>query len=165
VTWGQDKFRWPDIDMGIIMGCGLLQPPAQEEADKNNEEDYARRAPAGWLQLMRILISETAFLIWKLRNKSTIDKIEIPTRVAISRWNRAIGDRLRTDRAVAAHKKENNEFRHRVGATWCMSIDKNGNKPAEDWNWNMNRDVRLTVASDMMKRFFSGSSPTLPGPP
>jgi ribonuclease HI len=164
-TWGQDEFKWPDIGMGIIMGCGLLQPPAREEVDKNDEGEYARRAPAGRSRLMRILISETAFLIWKLRNGSTIEGIEIPTRVAISRWNRAIGDRLRTDRMMAAHKKENDEFRHRVDATWCMSIDENGNEPAEDWNWNMNRDVKLTVASDMMKRFFSGSSPTLPDPP
>jgi ribonuclease HI len=162
-TWADKEHKWPDLREGTIMGCGMLSATRSNNDDE--PEEQTRTGPsAGQSRLLRILISESAFLIWKMRNEATIDEIDIPTKSVVARWKRTIESRLQTDRAVAARKKKDMSQRNRVEATWARAIGDDGQETPEDWAYNMNRQVELQIASNYM-RFFSGSSPTLPDHP
>lgn len=70
---------------GLIMGCGL---------SNYTHED---KPIAGKNRLFRILVSESAFLIWKLRNERIItDRTHSPTEVH-NRWVGTINKRLAED--------------------------------------------------------------------
>jgi ribonuclease HI len=162
-TWADEEHKWPDLREGIIMGCGML---SATKSDHNTEPGEQTRTgqSAGQSRLLRILVSESAFLIWKLRNEATIDGEDISIKSVISRWKKTIESRLQTDRAVTARKKKDMAQRNRVEATWARAIGDDGQEIPEDWAYNMNRQVQLKIASNYM-RFFSGSSPTLPDHP
>jgi ribonuclease HI len=162
-TWAGNGHRWPDLREGTIIGCGMLNVKSNN-GGVDTEETRHTGPNAGQSRLLRILVSESAFLIWKMRNEATIDEVDIPTKSVISRWKRTMENRLHTDRAVAARKKEDVSKRNRTEATWARAIGDDGQETPEDWAYNMNRQVQLQIASNYT-RFFSGSSPTLPDHP
>ncbi|KAJ7629150.1 hypothetical protein DFH06DRAFT_1272817 [Mycena polygramma] len=61
--WELKGFSWPEMSLGRIFACGLVD--VQDEAGKTD---------AGANRLFRILISETAHLIWKFRCTQVIDR-------------------------------------------------------------------------------------------
>jgi hypothetical protein len=162
-TWANNEHKWPDLREGIITGCGMLNASSNENSTKTGGTEHTGQS-AGQSRLLRILISESAFLIWKMRNEATIDEVDIPTKSVVARWKRTMENRLQTDRAVAARRKKDMSQRNRAEATWSRAIGDNGQEIPEDWAYNMNRQVQLQIASNYT-RFFSGSSPTLPDHP
>lgn len=67
--------------MGEIMACGA-----------------ATRGDAGTTRLFRIVVSESAHLIWKLRNERVIQEKPVATEIAIqNKWCKAINNRLVLD--------------------------------------------------------------------
>lgn len=59
--WQQTGERWPETSIGLVLSCGLAAFPGRDQ----------RSAPRT-VRLWRILLSESAFLIWKLRNECVI---------------------------------------------------------------------------------------------
>ncbi|KAJ7222341.1 hypothetical protein GGX14DRAFT_352764, partial [Mycena pura] len=60
--WQERATTWPDVSLGTILGCGLA-----EFRDGSGKLDQGTR------RLYRILMSESAYLIWRLRNEHVID--------------------------------------------------------------------------------------------
>ena len=77
--WPHEQSAWPEINVGTILGCGILSPPTNNQRDPNerenereNERGNAPKQIQGKTQLLQILISESAHLIWALRCERVI---------------------------------------------------------------------------------------------
>lgn len=72
-TWPHEDIPWPDIDLGTILGCGSLR---------------------GASRLLQILLSESAYLVWTMRNdKITASKIKRNkgfTRLVVNTWENVL---------------------------------------------------------------------------
>ncbi|KAJ7827562.1 hypothetical protein B0H13DRAFT_1656855, partial [Mycena leptocephala] len=99
--------------------------------------DSDGRRNEGTERLYRILISEAAYLIWKIRNEHVINWDGTPAteQEIINKWNYHINHRLQADvilanwppegkRSVLAPKK--------VLETWSVTLDREGMMP-ENW--------------------------------
>ncbi|KAJ7640931.1 hypothetical protein B0H17DRAFT_960186 [Mycena rosella] len=94
-----------------------------------------KRHDAGATRLFRILISESAFLVWRLRNERVINK-EIPTsaRAIHNRWLKLINNRLGLDRAMTNEHKYGKKAvkKNLVLKTW-RKVLKNEDDLPKDW--------------------------------
>ncbi|KAK0471380.1 hypothetical protein IW261DRAFT_1553545 [Armillaria novae-zelandiae] len=101
-VWNLAKGIWKQktgldlvITKGIIMACGV-QPPEAHRSPKRRASERFRR----------ILISESAHLIWKMRNDRVInEKQPYSEREIEQRWLSAMNRRLRTDCLLTNKKK------------------------------------------------------------
>ncbi|KAH7918098.1 ribonuclease H-like protein [Leucogyrophana mollusca] len=66
--WNNKNINWPTINLGTIMGCGLinLATPKNQNAPRNPHEESKTK---GNSRLLKILISKSAHLIWATRYK------------------------------------------------------------------------------------------------
>ncbi|KIY46290.1 hypothetical protein FISHEDRAFT_47547, partial [Fistulina hepatica ATCC 64428] len=95
--WEKKGGEWPALDIGHILACGLAAP-----TNENNQRQ------CGGARLFLILVSETAYLIWRLRCERHIkfednqakwhSKAEIHNRWLMMINNRLALDRLMTNR-------------------------------------------------------------------
>ena len=70
--WPQENPRWPEISLGIILGCGSIERNnLPKPKDENNQET---RIGAGTARLLQILLTESAHLIWVLRCEHIIQE-------------------------------------------------------------------------------------------
>ena len=78
--------------LGDILGCGLVNLKKEGKPDKGKNRSR------------RILMSETGYLIWKMRNERRIrdgdDQTGDTINEATCRWNYALNKRLTIDRAL-----------------------------------------------------------------
>ncbi|KAJ7060273.1 hypothetical protein C8F01DRAFT_1084034 [Mycena amicta] len=91
--WRKDNSSWPITKVGAILGCGLAE-----------FKDDSGRPLRGKQRLFRILVSESAFTIWKLRNERVIppaDGTSHSMEKVLNRWYRALNDRLEIDMVLA----------------------------------------------------------------
>ena len=114
-------------NLGDILGCGLANL-----TNGDNQNDGKNR-------LYRILMSETAYLTWKIRNERRIrdsdadERTTTPAETA-TRWRNAINKRLTTDRYLT----DENRFGKRaldenlVKRTWSGCLDNEEGLP-DDW--------------------------------
>ncbi|KZW01606.1 hypothetical protein EXIGLDRAFT_602731 [Exidia glandulosa HHB12029] len=91
--------QWPDLSVGAIMGCALLE-----------FRDEEGRTDDGLTRVMRIVISESAFLIWKIRCERRIehedDQEKAPTVDEITgRWHATINARISHDRHLTNKRR------------------------------------------------------------
>lgn len=96
-----------------------------------------KRGNAGTTRLFRILISESAHLIWRLRNERVINaKDPATTREIRNRWLKAINNRLRIDCALTNGIKYGKRAidKKLVQKTWCNVLKDEENLP-KDWTW------------------------------
>ncbi|KAJ7140527.1 ribonuclease H-like protein [Mycena crocata] len=104
--------------LGEIMVCGMAQ-----KGDK------------GTTRLYRILVSEAAFLIWKIRNERVIQQKNEASRQEIeNRWMLSINNRLKFDRAQTDAAKYGSKSLKKslVQETWTKVIENESYLP-EDW--------------------------------
>ena len=100
LTWELANETWKNRSntplptrLGDIMGCGLAN------FKRGNKPDRGKN------RLYRIIVSETAYLIWKMRNERRIrgdntEENENADTMIYNRWKHAINKRLTIDRAV-----------------------------------------------------------------
>jgi hypothetical protein len=71
--WPHRNMAWPKITLGTILGCGCihLQPNGQR---RNNQRRQNKAACQGPTQLLHIILSELAYLIWVLRCEKVIQE-------------------------------------------------------------------------------------------
>ncbi|KAG1818354.1 hypothetical protein DFJ58DRAFT_673376 [Suillus subalutaceus] len=77
--WPTKFGTWPRIKLGTILGCGNLHlrkhtPDKQNPNERGNDNNDAKDKTKGTARLLRILISESAYLIWVIRCDSTINE-------------------------------------------------------------------------------------------
>ena len=82
-TWPHDPELWPEISIGMIMGCGSLAIP---DANPLENARHPRRIREGAKRLLQILISESAHLIWVLRCERVIKEHTHTANETYHRW-------------------------------------------------------------------------------
>ncbi|KAG1760574.1 ribonuclease H-like protein [Suillus occidentalis] len=97
--WRKRESNWPEIQFGTILGCNLAVL-----------RDAKGKKKLGATRLFKILILESAHLIWKLRCERTIkfegdkDKFHSDPEI-LNRWIHAINMRLKFDRLLTDSKR------------------------------------------------------------
>ena len=133
-TWPHMNFPWPEISLGTILSCGCISvPPAA-----NHEQNKGNALLRGASRLLRILLSESAHLIWVLRCERVIqgrDHNHLETR---NKWFHAINKRLTVDKINASTIKRNKGFTTLVVNTWEHVLSKDGALPN---SWISAREV------------------------
>ena len=125
--WRKKHGTWPDLrNIGYITGCGLA-------SFKNPEGKVLQEVN----RLYRILISESAHLIWKLRcQRVSEDKPENewPKETEIhNRWLATINARLTLDRATTNYKYGKKALKQKtVLETWKNTL-KNEKDMPQNW--------------------------------
>ncbi|KAJ3805366.1 hypothetical protein F5876DRAFT_69854 [Lentinula aff. lateritia] len=114
--WAKNGMNWPDLkfDIGTILGCGL--------ADFRNRQ---KKREKGKSRLFRIMISESAYLIWKLRNERVINDRPALSKLQIkNRWKWTIENRLRTDCLLTSIKFSRRILSQKIiKATWGKVVE------------------------------------------
>ncbi|KAJ7715583.1 hypothetical protein B0H16DRAFT_1339649, partial [Mycena metata] len=114
--WMRKCNSWPEPSLGSILGCGLAT--FRDERGKNSP---------GLARLYRILVSESIFVIWKIRNDTVInhDGQPVPENMIHNKWLQAINLRLTFDRALTNHAKygkQNSIKSSLVLQTWSSTL-------------------------------------------
>ncbi|KAH7909128.1 ribonuclease H-like protein, partial [Hygrophoropsis aurantiaca] len=123
--WPDSKYQWPEIKIGTILGCGAISLQSEENSDSSeNEKTKPSAETTGKSRLLRILISETAHLIWTTRCSHAIGGIELSVDKITTRWYTAIEKRLITDRLHlrkqrSPRKKDIKKVLHTWSGTLC----------------------------------------------
>ncbi|EJD45437.1 hypothetical protein AURDEDRAFT_22599, partial [Auricularia subglabra TFB-10046 SS5] len=97
--WDRTGLTWPGVNLGTIMGCSLVEVQGSDG-----------KRLRGASRLYRILVSEAAFLIWKIRNERRIQRqdeteaFHSETEI-VTRWRATIEKRLRIDAYWANARK------------------------------------------------------------
>ncbi|KAJ7781921.1 hypothetical protein DFH07DRAFT_728803 [Mycena maculata] len=126
--WREKKEEWPTASLGTILGCGLAE--FQDEKGKIKQ---------GTQRLYRILMSESAYLIWKLRNEWRITQNGTPAseQEILNRWKSTINQRPQVDLVLANRPRKGKHpalTPQLVINTWSGTLDNELNLPA-DWTW------------------------------
>ncbi|KAJ7736456.1 hypothetical protein B0H16DRAFT_1326508 [Mycena metata] len=146
--WLKKHPSWPMLSLGSILGCGLA-----EFADENG------RPLLGTTRLYRIIISESLFMIWKIRNDCVINRAgaEMPKHEIHNKWLYAINLRLKFDRALTNHAKFGKQNSIKVSLvlqTWRATLMDEEKLP-ENWI----REPRVLVGTEQQP-----SNPPSPPP-
>ncbi|KAJ7789693.1 hypothetical protein B0H13DRAFT_1454932, partial [Mycena leptocephala] len=120
--------------LGSILGCGL--------AEFKDEKGKLKR---GSQRLYRILISKSAYLIWKLRNNRVISRDGEPAAEdeIMNKWKFALNQRLQVDKLLANRPIKGKSpalAPQLVLETWSNTLDEESSLPA---NWL--REPRVLV--------------------
>ncbi|KAJ7927927.1 hypothetical protein B0H13DRAFT_1860965 [Mycena leptocephala] len=124
--WQKKHPTWPVLSMGSILGCGLA----------SIRDDKGRKLPgATWLY--RILVSESVYLIWKIRCDSVIGHggESLPETEIHNRWVSLLNERLNIDRLLTdklKYGKQASVPRLLVLQTWSKTL-KDEDRMPEDW--------------------------------
>jgi ribonuclease HI len=134
--WRERETEWPSVSLGTILGCGLA-----EFSDDKGRTKY------GTERLYRILMSESAYLIWTLRNNRVISRDGEPASEGeiLNKWKFAINQRLQTDITLANRPlcgKRPALAKPLVLGTWSGTLDNERSLPA-NWLW----EPRVLVGS------------------
>ncbi|KAJ6488227.1 hypothetical protein C8R47DRAFT_953525, partial [Mycena vitilis] len=96
-----------------------------------------KRGKAGTSRLYRILVSESAHLIWKLRNERVIQGKEPASEREIhNRWLKTINNRIAIDSTLTNSQKWGKKAINKslVLETWSKTLKNEVNLP-KDWTW------------------------------
>ncbi|KIJ26067.1 hypothetical protein M422DRAFT_192682 [Sphaerobolus stellatus SS14] len=89
--WSQTGLPWPDINLGTILGCGLANFKT-----KKGKPDKAKR------RLFKIIVSESAYQIWKIRCEWRIQRqcnpdLKISDHEIRNRWRKLMSSQIHMD--------------------------------------------------------------------
>ncbi|KAJ7435160.1 hypothetical protein B0H11DRAFT_1756412, partial [Mycena galericulata] len=136
--WSKKHPDWPTLSMGIILGCCLAIFEAPE----------TKRPEGSTAGLYRILITESLYLIWKLRCECVIGRDgEPPTENEIyNRWVHTINEHLEIDKNLTNELKFGKQYSlppSLVLETWKGTL--NDEKTLPD-NWLNEAEVLVGIA-------------------
>ena len=135
-TWPSSFGPWPDVQLSLILGCGSIALPLEDD------ESLTHTGPS---RLLRILISESAHLIWVLRCERTIQGLHHSTNTIKSRWLNKIDHRLNLDRHIATIYNRKPVTQKLVKDTWQPSLLEQNPSLEEDWITNHEVLVGITL--------------------
>ncbi|KAI0039558.1 hypothetical protein FA95DRAFT_1503987 [Auriscalpium vulgare] len=126
--WPHDPGLWPPYSLGSVLAAGALCTPAPD----GEAQERPPAPPPGPSRLLRILVSESAHMIWVLRCERVIGGRRHTPQQIVSRWRRAILDRLVTDRITACKIIRTGAARSLVAKTWAGTLADEGQVP-DNW--------------------------------
>ncbi|KAI0042971.1 ribonuclease H-like protein [Auriscalpium vulgare] len=126
--WPHDPAFWPPFSIGSVLAAGALSTPPPPVA----EHERPPAPPPGPSRLLRILFSESAHMIWVLRCERVIAGRRHSPQQIVSRWRRAILDRLVTDRISACKIVRTAAAKALVAKTWAGTLAGEDQLP-ENW--------------------------------
>jgi ribonuclease HI len=120
--------------MGEIMACGTIK-----KGDSDEKTD------AGTSRLYRIVIAESAHLIWCLRNERVIQEKNPASAPEIhNRWRKKLNDRIRLDRLLTNKNKYGNKSipKSLVRRTWKKIVE---NEDESQAHWMQGTGVLVGI--------------------
>jgi hypothetical protein len=135
--WPHDPHLWPEISLGIILGCGSISLPVRNPRNPG-ENQTQDTAPKGAMRLLQILISEAAHLIWVLRCERVIQGRPHSMSDIRHRWLQVINVRLTNDKITASKIKRDKKSLQKVADTWEHVLRKEMDLPH---GWITSREV------------------------
>jgi hypothetical protein len=118
--WLKDTYKWLDINLGFILGCGSITSPRTIVNPKMRqaEQDNRTHTAKGLTHLLQIITTESTHLIWVLCCERVIRDQIHPEREIKAWWQAAINARLTDDKITATKIKREEKFKHLVRAAW-----------------------------------------------
>ncbi|KAA1472067.1 RnaseH-domain-containing protein [Dentipellis sp. KUC8613] len=135
-VWPYNDHSWPDINLGIIMACGALTVTHKDLQHPNATDPQNTMADtphAGATRLLRILIAESAYLIWVIRCERVIQQRTHTLKEITTRWLTTINRRLMIDRVTSCTLRRTNQYKKKLVATWGPAL----HAPPDDWPTNL----------------------------
>ncbi|KAJ6528953.1 hypothetical protein B0H19DRAFT_1214591 [Mycena capillaripes] len=123
--WEKKHQRMPKMTLGLILGCGL----AEFKDSKGKNMQHASR-------LFRIIVSESAHLIWKVRNERVIRGRKHTESEIHNRWLSCMNMQLKMDQLLTDRSRYGNRASEikKVLLTWDGVLMDNKNLPG-NWIW------------------------------
>jgi hypothetical protein len=137
-TWPYPLEQWPEINLGIILGCGSLTIPKDTNAEGNRDQAQAQTNIKGRNRLLQIMVSKSAHLIWVLRCGQVINNRSHSAAEVQSCWIKSINTRLTEDKVIATKIKQDKASINLVKQTWEKVLQRNTILPHD---WVHNREV------------------------
>ncbi|KAG2748918.1 ribonuclease H-like protein, partial [Suillus brevipes Sb2] len=141
--WPNKYGPWPEPTIGLILGSGSISLPNTPAQNESEEKQGA--GIKGASRLLKILISESAYLIWVLRCEKAIRDQTHTEEHTIKRWTNIINQRLQLDRATAYRTKRSHKTTSTVHHTWTDVIDINTHKHDTNNTWVTNLEVLVGI--------------------
>ncbi|EIN07268.1 ribonuclease H-like protein [Punctularia strigosozonata HHB-11173 SS5] len=142
-AWPQGRGAPPNITLGLILGCGAIQ------IKETNHETGVEQLRTNRSRLMRILISESAYLIWVLRCERTIQDRKHSGETIRRRWAMAIQRRLESDHAMACRTIRTESHVRKVQGTWDGLLLNEQTLPED---WAKRREVLVGIKLPRLRR-------------
>ncbi|KAI0064250.1 hypothetical protein BV25DRAFT_1800552 [Artomyces pyxidatus] len=134
--WPHGQDNWPQDKLGIVLASGCLTTRSQllprQGPTPHTAPTPLRPSAPGASRLLRILISESAYLIWVLRCERVISETQHTATTTTTRWMRAINDRLHTDQLNASRLIRTSKAVTRAQRTWAGTLADEHQLPG-DW--------------------------------
>ena len=132
--WPHGEATWPTISLGTIIGCNSISVKTlQKRKDRNGRTENVELQDPGATRLLKIIISESAYLIWTLRCERTIRGKEHTEREVEIAWSKAINRRLSEDKTTATKVVRKDHYITIVRNTWDRALYKRHRDLPEDW--------------------------------
>jgi hypothetical protein len=132
--WPHDEETWPRISMGTIIGCDTLNiKTMQKKKDENGQTRLAELHDPGATRLLKIILTESAYLIWTLRCERTIRERIRTDREVEAAWLKVINRRLSEDKTTATKVLRKEHHINIVKNTWDRALYKRHRDLPEDW--------------------------------
>lgn len=138
---------WLNPSLGLILGCGLVRLQCPGDHNRLLDRFYC------------ILVSETAFFIWKLRCETLLSKNDTPaTATEIhNRWVHTLNERLTLDRLLTNMQTAGHRAVHPklFAQTWHGALLDEDHLPED---WITKRETKVLVGIEPIR----GTPPTQP---
>ncbi|EIN12477.1 RnaseH-domain-containing protein [Punctularia strigosozonata HHB-11173 SS5] len=142
-AWPEGRGILPRITLGLILGCGALQMNIEDQLSKRD------RPAQGRSRLLRILISESAYLVWILRCEHTMGGKSHTPREVQRRWANVVQRRLETDQATASKIIRTSSYIRKVQGTWTGLLAEEQALPE---NWAKSLEVLVGIKLPGIRR-------------
>lgn len=132
--WPHDETTWPEISLGSIIGCDTLSiETTRRRKDRNGEVITSKEHDPGATRLLKIIISESAYLIWTLRCEREIRGTTYTDKQIRATWLKTINRRLSEDKTIATKILRKEQDINRVRDTWDRALYKRHGDLPDDW--------------------------------
>ena len=133
-TWPHERNTWPEITFGSVIGCGTIDIKTQATpGQRHREENPVPRSNAGATRLAKILISESAHLIWTTRCARVIRGTQHADRIIEATWRSMINRRLSEDTITATRVLRRKDYTKLIKSTWEKALLKYHGSIPENW--------------------------------
>ena len=132
--WPYEEGTWLEISIGTIIGCNVLQVEITKTTkDNRGREQTTRKHDQGATQLLKILISESVYLIWTLRCTKAIRGQDHSQSEVEAAWRSVINRRLSEDKILATKVLRKSPYINTVKNTWGTALLKRHRDLPDNW--------------------------------
>ncbi|KAG2106486.1 RnaseH-domain-containing protein [Suillus cothurnatus] len=135
-TWPMKHGPWPEQHISLVLGCGTISLPNKTQSRNTNvKKDTLLKKGASCL--LRILISESAYLIWTIRCERVIHESTHNEDAVRQRWANTIDKRLQLDRVLASKIRRDSKTELKVRNMWSKVLHNQIQHSPNNWVTNL----------------------------